>query len=91
MLLILSVQGSTYSNCTDGDIRLLNGSTKYEGRVEICINNAWGTITHWDSNTAQTVCNQLGYTGSGKYETVKYNQIEPGSLVLRYQIRKIVL
>ena len=64
---LTSVHSSTYSNCTDGDIKLLNGSTEYEGRVEICINKAWGTITYFygTSNEAQTVCNQLGYTAPG--------------------------
>uniref|UniRef100_A0A1X7U110 Deleted in malignant brain tumors 1 protein n=1 Tax=Amphimedon queenslandica TaxID=400682 RepID=A0A1X7U110_AMPQE len=64
---ICPVHSSTYSNCTDGDIKLLNGSTEYEGRVEICINKAWGTITYFygTSNEAQTVCNQLGYTAPG--------------------------
>ena len=62
------VQSSSYSNCTDGDIRLVDGSTNYEGRVEICINKAWGTITNFygSYNEAQTVCNQLGYNATGK-------------------------
>ena len=61
------VHGSTYSNCTDGQVRLFGGSTDYEGTVEICINNAWGTISHygWGYKEAQTVCNALGYTAPG--------------------------
>ena len=61
------VYGSTYSNCTDGQIRLFGGSTDYEGTVEICINNAWGTISNygWRYEEAQTVCNALGYTAPG--------------------------
>ena len=61
------VHGSTYSNCTDGQVRLFGGSTDYEGTVEICINNAWGTISdyEWGYEEAQTVCNALGYTAPG--------------------------
>ena len=62
------VHGSTYSNCTDGQVRLFGGSTDYEGTVEICINNAWGTINRgygWRYEEAQTVCNALGYTAPG--------------------------
>ena len=44
----------------------------YEGRVEICINKAWGTITYFSgSRVAQTVCNQLGYSGQGKTKIIK--------------------
>ena len=63
------VHGSTYSNCTDGQVRLFGGSTDYEGTVEVCINNAWGTINDefgwWRYEEAQTVCNALGYTAPG--------------------------
>lgn len=61
-----SVHGSTYANCSDGDIKLVGGTTEYEGRVEICINSAWGTIARSSSNIAQTICNKLGYTIAGK-------------------------
>ena len=66
VLHLITVHGSTYSNCTNRAIRLVGGSTANEGRVEVCINNAWGTITYFDGgNEARTVCNQLGYLTSG--------------------------
>ena len=58
------------ANCTDGDVRLVGGSTEYEGRVEVCFNKAWGTICGryygWSSSDIRVVCRQLGHVGLGK-------------------------
>ena len=65
-----------YSNCTDGDVRLVDGSVAYEGRVELCINRAWGSTcygngywwyNYWDINDATVVCRQLGHQERGKF------------------------
>ena len=62
----LIVHGSSYSNCTDGQVKLFGGSTDYEGTVEVCLNHAWGTIAYRIYGyTAQVICNALGYKTPG--------------------------
>ena len=50
------------SNCNDGDIRLLDGNSTLEGRVEVCTQGLWGAIAHqrWSADDAIVVCRQLG-------------------------------
>ena len=51
------------SSCTRGDVRLEDGSTRFEGRVEVCIDGGWRIIcdNFWDPPDAKVVCRQLGF------------------------------
>ena len=57
-----------FVDCTNGDLRLVNGQTSNEGRLEICINGVWGTVCDdfWGTPDAQVACAQLGYTRNGE-------------------------
>ena len=52
----------TATECNHGDVRLADNVTDFEGRVEVCYNEAWGTVcdNNWGRGDAEVVCRQLG-------------------------------
>lgn len=62
---------SYLTDCSDGDVLLMNGSTpavdQTEGRVEICYDDQYWTICddYWGIEDAGVICRQLNFTGTG--------------------------
>ena len=50
------------AECTDRSVRLVNGSSPLNGRLEVCVVGRWGTVCddRFNSNSALVACRQLG-------------------------------
>ena len=54
------------ASCNTGDIRLVDGNSTFEGRVEVCIQGLWGAISVYQSwypsyDAMTVICRQLGF------------------------------
>ena len=60
------------SDCVDGSVRLMGGSNSTIGRVEICINHAWGSVCNskFGTNEALVICRQLGFSTDGECTSI---------------------
>ena len=57
------------SRVSEGSIRLVDGGSNREGRVEIFIQDHWHTICddYWDDSDASVICKNQGYiTGTAR-------------------------
>ncbi|XP_060102846.1 neurotrypsin [Heteronotia binoei] len=69
-------------------VRLVDGSSAHEGRVEVYHSSQWGTICddQWDDADAEVVCRQLGLGGIAKAWSQAYFG-EGSGLVLLDEVR----
>ena len=51
------------ASCHDGEVRLTEGGTEWEGRLEVCLNQRWGTVSDdgWSEANAEVVCRDVGF------------------------------
>lgn len=78
LLALVCGQAAAQSN---GDIRLVGGGNSHSGRLEIFLNNVWGTVCYdtVSPGAAQAACRQLGYSDYESVDTVTKMRIQPGS------------
>ena len=74
-----------YSVCLDGAVRLAGATGNFLGRVEICINNQWGTVcdSDWDNSEARVVCRQLGFSNSRELNLLAIHTLACAHTTLR--------
>ncbi len=59
--------GVRCQGCVTNDVRLIGASEPHEGRVEVCMNNVWGSVCddQWGVPDATVVCRQAGFSTRG--------------------------
>ncbi|CAI9728058.1 deleted in malignant brain tumors 1 protein-like [Octopus vulgaris] len=61
-------------HCKNVEVRLVDGDSPANGRVEIKFKERWGTICDegWDDDDAVVVCRMIGYSDGIAYKNAKY-------------------
>ena len=75
-------------NCSNGEVRLALGSpSEREGRVEICYEGVWGSVTDnsWSHQDAAVVCQQLNFEAIGECNINACIIVWPGKCLCRVE------
>ena len=57
------------TGCSEGNLRLVDGLSNKEGRVEVCKNGSWGTVcakSEWTAQERGFVCSRLEFSRYSK-------------------------
>lgn len=60
------------ADCEAGNVQLTGGPNRFEGRVEVCVNERWAQVCGnggWGIRTSAAVCNQIIAGGNGKFSS----------------------
>ena len=63
---LLPVHYKLGTSCTNGDVRLVNGTSKFNGRVEYCFEGEWAPLCSLSTYAASLLCKQMGFTSTCK-------------------------
>ena len=68
------VAPSIIKNCTHGQLRLVDGPNIRQGRLEICINEAWGAVcsSGFFDEDASVACAQMNFDREGMSTLLVY-------------------
>ena len=68
--MVYTVSNTKMANCSTGDVRLVGSGDGNEGRLEVCVNSAWGSVCNdgFDEQETLVVCMSLAgfFYGTGK-------------------------
>ena len=54
------------ARCSDGQIKLIEGNSEENGRLEICSDKRWESLSgyYWEPNVARVACIELGFAST---------------------------